>query len=96
LVNTTSQPQPDGVSRILIGGRIDKEAEMAGKTSRKPAAEILRPHGADLRPGDEVPPGTPGSGEDICPTCKGTGRLAMAACSQCGGTGRITRAIGGA
>ena len=26
-------------------------------------------------PGDEAPPGTPGTGEDACPACHGTGRL---------------------
>lgn len=48
-----------------------------------------------MAPGDEVPPGTPGSGEDVCPRCAGAGRLHDAPCPDCAGTGRVTRAIGG-
>lgn len=49
-----------------------------------------------LAPGDEAPPGTPGTGEDVCPECNGSGRKAGKACPNCAGTGRITRGIGGA
>jgi hypothetical protein len=50
-----------------------------------------------LRPGDEARPGTPGTGEDICPQCNGSGRGARGeACPNCEGTGRIVRGIGGA
>jgi hypothetical protein len=47
-------------------------------------------------PGDAAPPGTPGTGEDICTACKGTGKLADGRpCPMCGGTGRIVEGIGG-
>jgi RecJ-like exonuclease len=49
-----------------------------------------------MNPGDEVALGSPGSGEDICPECRGTGKVRGATCANCGGTGKITRAIGGA
>jgi DnaJ-class molecular chaperone len=49
----------------------------------------------DMRPGDEAPRGTPGTGEDVCPVCRGSGRQAQAACQNCGGTGKITKTIGG-
>jgi hypothetical protein len=49
-----------------------------------------------LNPGDEAAPGTPGTGEDICPQCRGAGRLDGAPCPNCGGSGRIVEAIGGA
>jgi hypothetical protein len=50
-----------------------------------------------LRPGDEAPAGTPGTGEDICPECNGRGKDAQGKlCGNCEGTGRITRGIGGA
>ncbi len=49
-----------------------------------------------MRPGDEAAPGTPGTGEDICPKCNGSGRLAGNPCPECEGTGRIVRGIGGA
>ena len=38
-----------------------------------------------------------GTGEDICPKCNGSGKLARgAACPECEGTGRIIRGVGGA
>ncbi|MDB5824342.1 MAG: hypothetical protein JWR21_3046 [Herminiimonas sp.] len=47
-------------------------------------------------PGDEAPAGTPGSGEDICPTCKGSGKtINGSACPICGGTGKVIEGIGG-
>jgi len=49
------------------------------------------------RPGDEAPAGTPGTGEDVCPDCNGTGKAASGKpCPNCEGTGRIVRGIGGA
>lgn len=50
----------------------------------------------EMNPGDEAPPGAPGTGEDICPDCLGTGRLRGLECGTCGGTGKIVRGIGGA
>lgn len=47
------------------------------------------------RPGDEAKPGTQGTGEDVCPTCHGSGQVNGAQCQTCSGTGKITRAIGG-
>jgi DnaJ-class molecular chaperone len=49
-----------------------------------------------MKPGDEAPPGTPGTGEDLCPECNGSGRMSGKKCDNCRGTGRITEAIGGA
>lgn len=49
-----------------------------------------------LNPGDEAPPGTTGTGDDVCPDCQGKGRIDGASCATCGGRGTITRAIGGA
>ncbi|HMC17188.1 MAG TPA: hypothetical protein VKI18_16245 [Albitalea sp.] len=51
---------------------------------------------APMSPGDEAPPGTPGTGEDVCPRCGGSGRLANGPCPECDGTGKVTRGIGGA
>ncbi|HJV76414.1 MAG TPA: hypothetical protein VJ654_19500 [Noviherbaspirillum sp.] len=49
-----------------------------------------------LKPGDEAEPGTPGSGEDICGDCSGTGkRKDGSECPTCEGTGRIIQGIGG-
>jgi len=52
---------------------------------------------APMSPGDEARPGTPGTGEDICPECNGRGQIGRGErCRNCDGTGRIVRGIGGA
>jgi DnaJ-class molecular chaperone len=48
-----------------------------------------------LNPGDEATPGTPGSGEDLCPHCGGSGEHDGVPCPVCGGTGKVTEGIGG-
>lgn len=50
---------------------------------------------SDTNPGDEAAPGTPGTGEDVCPECHGTGKVDSKPCEECGGSGKVTRAIGG-
>jgi hypothetical protein len=49
-----------------------------------------------LNPGDVAPPGTPGTGENLCPDCNGSGKLESSACPTCGGTGKVTEGMGGA
>jgi hypothetical protein len=49
-----------------------------------------------LKPGDEAPPGTPGTGENVCPVCHGRGSVNGRSCANCSGTGKITTGIGGA
>jgi hypothetical protein len=46
-------------------------------------------------PGDDGPSGTPGTGEDVCRVCNGSGRLEGEACRNCDGTGKVTEGIGG-
>ncbi len=49
-----------------------------------------------MMPGDEAAKGTPGTGEDICRTCRGTGQLENGrTCEECGGTGIVVEGIGG-
>ncbi len=45
--------------------------------------------------GDEAAPGTPGTGENVCPDCRGSGRLNKAPCPTCDGTGVVTEGVGG-
>nr|MBF0682261.1 hypothetical protein [Pseudomonas sp.] len=52
--------------------------------------------GQTINPGDDAAPGTPGTGEDICPECGGSGRNGGEPCGNCGGTGKIIRGVGGA
>jgi hypothetical protein len=47
------------------------------------------------RPGDQAPPGTPGTGEAVCPRCGGSGQSAGEKCPLCQGTGRVNQGIGG-
>ena len=67
---------------------------MANQTNATPPREraATRP----LKPGDEAPQDTPGTGENVCPACHGTGKVKGEACTNCAGTGKITTGIGGA
>ena len=49
----------------------------------------------DQDPGDDAPAGTPGTGENVCPVCGGTGRVDNRLCQDCGGTGKVNVGIGG-
>lgn len=46
-------------------------------------------------PGDEAGPGTPGTGENICPGCNGTGLVGDRPCPTCEGSGRVIEGLGG-
>jgi DnaJ-class molecular chaperone len=48
------------------------------------------------QPGDEAPPGTQGTAENLCPNCSGSGRADGGKCENCGGTGRVIEGVGGA
>ena len=69
-------------------GRNDQPA---GQRSGQPT-EAAR----TMAPGDEAPPGTPSTGDDVCPECGGTGRTAKGVCPNCQGKGTVTVGIGGA
>lgn len=60
-----------------------------------PPAPAPQPPG-HLKPGDQAPPGTPGTGENVCRRCGGSGRLDNGICPECEGTGRVNEGIGGA
>jgi hypothetical protein len=51
--------------------------------------------GPTLNPGDVAQPGTPGTGENLCRECSGTGKLDNVSCPVCGGTGKVTEGMGG-
>ena len=53
------------------------------------------PEREDLAPGDDAAAGTPGTGEDTCPACNGTGRIDRRPCETCDGSGNVTEGIGG-
>jgi acyl carrier protein phosphodiesterase len=68
-----------------------KEVGMTNTPPARPQTPERR-----LMPGDQAPPGTPGTGENICRDCQGSGRLQGRDCPACGGTGRVVEGIGGA
>ena len=54
------------------------------------------PDNTDLTPGDEAPPGTPGTGENLCPARNPSGKKDSRKREQCNGTGKVIEGIGGA
>lgn len=46
-------------------------------------------------PGDEAAPGTPGTGENLCRRCNGTGEQDGKPCPECGGTGKVIEGLAG-
>jgi len=68
-----------------------------GNTTNAPREMAATGTSNDMSPGDEAPPGTPGTGENICPTCSGSGASPDGGeCPTCSGTGKVVEAIGGA
>ena len=61
--------------------------------ARHETAERFDGGAATMAPGDEAPPGTPGTGEDVCPDCAGSGRSDGGECGTCLGRGRVVKAI---
>ncbi len=68
---------------------------MTNASEENKATGAEQPGTQPMNPGDEVPAGTPGSGENICPDCGGSGRRENAACPTCGGTGIVIEAVSG-
>lgn len=60
------------------------------------SGEATKPAQPETHPGDQAPPGTPGTGENTCRACQGTGKVDGKSCTQCGGTGVVIEGIGGA
>ena len=48
-----------------------------------------------INPGDEARPGTPGTGENVCPDCGGSGRIGSSECQTCDGTGKVIEGVAG-
>ena len=90
---STRSPEPIDLSES-VAGEEDPGAsvDLAVRTPAASGAPTPQP----MAPGDEAPPGTPGTGEDLCRTCGGSGRLNGGPCPECEGTGRVTRGVGGA
>jgi DnaJ-class molecular chaperone len=61
-------------------------------------ADGPRPTSAETErnPGDEAAPATPGTVENVCRRCGGSGKVGGAASPDCSGTGVVTVGVGGA
>jgi hypothetical protein len=68
--------------------RIDHPSERAGGATPD--------RGTPMAPGDEAPAGTPGTGESVCRTCGGKGKVDGRTCPECQGSGTVIAGIGGA
>ena len=79
------------IHHAAMGPILEKDASMQAKNP-------TRHH----TPDDDPEPGTPGTGEDICPECHGTGKQmdkktgkpTDEPCERCDGTGIITEGVG--
>lgn len=92
-----TSPVPSG-KEPAEGSRdvIDSELKRTEGGNKDQPSSTVQAQSTRPSPGDEAPPGTPGTGEDICPVCRGSGVANNNRCPNCEGTGRITKAIGGA
>jgi len=67
------------------------------RTEKRPEGRDAQPWPTgSMNPGDEAPEGTPGTGENVCPDCAGSGRVQNGRCNTCGGIGVVIVGIGGA
>ncbi len=63
--------------------------------STESESSVVQPE-PTIKPGDDAPEGTPGTGENVCPHCNGEGRDAEGNdCPVCGGTGKVNTGVGG-
>lgn len=90
---STRSPEPIDLSESVAG---EEDPGASVDLAVRPAEASGAPTPRPMAPGDEAPPGTPGTGEDLCRTCGGSGQLNGGPCPECEGTGRVTRGIGGA
>ena len=56
---------------------------------------VVRMSDNRTNPGDEAAPGTPGTGENLCPHCGGSGEHDGVPCEACGGTGKVIEGLAG-
>jgi hypothetical protein len=61
----------------------DGSRETVDRELRRAPPNILDARSPKRAPGDEADPGTPGTGEDVCPQCRGSGMLDVEPCPNC-------------
>lgn len=81
----------------IVRYKVMMQVSCQGEQTQPSQAQFVQPAASGaMRPGDEALADSPGAGEDICPTCNGSGRLGGQTCPTCNGSGYIIAAIGGA
>ena len=88
-------PEQANLDSQSVAGEEDPGAALDMPVGQPASQSVSRPPGA-ANPGDEAAEGTPGTGENICRECGGSGRVASRPCRSCDGSGKVTTAVGGA
>ena len=89
--SVAGEEDPGASLDLAVRGTEGRNDQPAGQAPREPTGGQ-----PPMAPGDEAPPGTPSTGENVCPQCGGTSRLGASACPNCEGTGKVIVGIGGA
>lgn len=90
--DTGRRAQPWALGIGIAGAALMLAAAAAAAKRRRPPADRAPPP----RAGDEAAPGTPQTGEGLCPECSGKGVVDGRACETCAGTGTVVVNIGDA
>jgi hypothetical protein len=80
------------------GKRMANDQQMPNNESPAEGSPNIPPP-TTQSPGEEgnvAPAGMPGTGEAVCPECRGTGMSGGKECPTCNGTGKVIQGIGGA
>ena len=83
-------PEQANLDSQSVAGEEDPGAALDMPEGRPASQSVTRP------PGDEATRGTPGTGDNICRKCGGTGHAAHGPCPSCNGSGKVTAGAGGA
>ena len=74
-----------------------KPADPSGAMAQALHSDPQADNAPQRNPSDEAAPGTPQTGDAVCPECKGSGVSdAGVACKNCGGTGSVIQIVGDA
>ena len=95
---SAAAPGQENLSSQSVAGEEDPGAslDMSGMPAGNPSSGPISTPRNVINPGDEAPAGTPGTGENICRECGGSGRAGDAPCPSCNGSGKVTVGVGGA
>jgi hypothetical protein len=96
------EPNPGDPGFPLIEPRVPEDyAEVLANIPMAPSERAAPRAGtaapvARAKAGDEVPPGSEQSGENLCRTCGGSAAVAGRSCPDCNGTGTVNTLVGDA